>query len=226
MYLEGVNTNYISTNINGSPAKAVGHYKKTEVFENWKHWQPSQISHHGKICCEIAREWITATDYSQLNGDGIFTGPRWLRQKFKWGASAFPIFWCEAVRRDTLDCGALAALAEEVFRARGVQGYRVQLVQKFSDVATAQWKNSWSASGGNLPWINGELIYHEGNAIENGGREIKVWDASAGWWVDSKPANGYGSVVAVRVTDGKITSDRTFLWGDHVLKTGEWQEIV
>lgn len=227
MYLErGSTTSSISTN--GFSANAVeADRKKVFVFEQWQHWQPSQISHHGKLCCEITREWITATDYSQLNGDGLFTGPRWLRQKFKWGASAFPIHWCEAVRRDTLDCGALAALAEEVFRARGVKNYRVQLVQKFSDVATAQWTNSWAAEGcEHLPWVNGEMIYHEGNAIETGSGKIKVWDASAGWWVDPKPANGYGSLLAIRVSGVNLPSGRTFAWGEHSLKAGKWKEIA
>lgn len=226
MYLEGVNTNFTNTNANGSSAKAAERFDRTRasVYEQWKDWQPSQISHHGKICCEIAREWITATDYSQLNGDGLLTGPRWLRQKFKWGASSFPIFWCEAVRRDTLDCGALAALAGEIFRARGIKNLRVQLVQKFSDVATTQWTNSWGAGCTTLPWINGELIYHEGNAIETGDGKIKVWDASAGWWIDPKSGNGYGSLLAIRVSSIGVPFDKTFAWGEYCLKAGVWHE--
>src|SRR5215213_16918 len=140
MYLDGVSNNFINTSMNGS-AKTVESPEKKSVFETWKDWHPSQISHHGALCCEIAREWITATDFSELNGDCVFTGPRWLRQKFNWGASSFPIYWCEAVRRKTLDCGALAALAHEIFTARSVRSYRVQLIQKFSSVATNQWMN-------------------------------------------------------------------------------------
>src|SRR5437868_11913281 len=110
--------------------------KARDVFEKWKDWHPSQISHHGTLCCEIAREWINSTDFSELGGGSVFTGPRWLRQKFNWGASAYPIFWCEAARKETLDCGALAALAHEVFTVRGVKSFRVQLIQRFSEVAT------------------------------------------------------------------------------------------
>lgn len=228
MYLDAVssnNNNLINLEMS-SAVRAVPAFDKKRVFDEWKNWQPSQISHHGKICCEIAREWITATDFSELNGDGLSTGPRWLRQKFNWGASVFPIFWCEAVRKDTLDCGALAALAHEVFRARGVKSYRVQLVQQFSDVATSQWTKSWNAGSETLPWINGDLIYHEGCAIETGDGTIKVWDASAGWWADPKPANGYGALLAIRVSGANLPENKTLIWGQHHLKASEWREIV
>lgn len=222
MYLDAVRDNSINTNMNAA-ARTVE--RKDTVFEAWQDWHASHISHHGKICCEIAREWVTATDFSALNGDCKFTGPRWLRQKFKWGASRFPIHWCEVVRRDTLDCGALAALAHEVFTARGVRSYRAQLVQKFSRVATNQWTNSWSENCAPLAWVKDDLIYHEGCAIETGERKIKVWDASAGWWIDSKPANGYGALLAIRVSGFNLEPGELFTWGEHTLKASEWKEI-
>ena len=101
MYLDAVSKTLTETSVNGS-AQAVEAVEKKTFFEPWKDWQASQISHHGKLCCEIAREWVTATDFSELRGDCAFTGPRWLRQKFNWGASTFPIYWCEAVRRRLL----------------------------------------------------------------------------------------------------------------------------
>jgi|SRR5215213_7555262 len=222
MYLDAVNqtneTSIIETNGLGA-AKA-----PVEVFEKWREWHPSQISHHGRMCCEIAREWITATDYSEIGGGSIYAGPRWLRQKFNWGASAFPIYWCEAVRRDTLDCGALAALAHEVFTVRGVKSYRVQLVQRFSQVATNQWSRSWSdGDDTELRWIDRDLIYHEGCAIAVGKGEIKVWDASAGWWVDPKTGDGYGSLVAIRLS--AINAPTSFVWGDRRITANHWQKI-
>ena len=225
MYLDGVSN--ILTETSGGAAKVVEQHEKKAVYETWKDWQPSQISHHGGICCEIAREWITATDFSELNGDCIFTGPRWLRGKFEWGASAFPIYWCEAVRRKTLDCGALAALSHEVFRARGARSYRVQLVQKFSSVATRQWTMSWNTCGTKtLAWVNDDLIYHEGCAIETEAGRIKVWDASASWWIDPKPATGYGALLAIRLSDFDLSAGKTCRWGDYRLRAGEWQEIT
>ena len=225
MYLDAVRNISPDTNLNAAAKPAETSDKKT-VFEHWKNWHPSQISHHLKLCCEIAREWITATDFSALNGDCVLTGPRWLRQRFNWGASTFPIYWCEAVRRDTLDCGALAALAHEVFTARGVRSHRVQLVQKFSNVATSQWTNNWSENCAPLPWIKDDLIYHEGCAIETGEREIKVWDASAGWWVDSKPANGYGALLAIRLSGSDLQPNADYKWGEQIIRPNEWKEIV
>lgn len=223
MYLDAVNqtneTNIIETTNGLGVAKA-----PAEVFEKWQDWHPSQISHHGQMCCEIAREWITATDFSELGGGSLYAGPRWLRQKFNWGASSFPIYWCEAVRRHTLDCGALAALAHEVFTVRGVESYRVQLVQKFSQVATTQWSCSWSdGDATELRWIDKDLIYHEGCAIAVGNGEIKVWDASAGWWVDPKTGNGYGSLVALRISANNARSP--FVWGDRRIIANQWQKI-
>src|SRR3954469_6790410 len=155
---------------------------RSEVFTTWQDWVPSQISHHGEICCEIAREWVAAADFSFLHGSDLFTGPRWLRNTFKWVPSGYPIYWCEAVRRKVLDCGALAALAHEGFAVRGVRGFRARLVQRFSTAAPAPWSCNWSAAGTSIGWIKDDLIYHEGCAIEIGDEEIKVWDASAGWW--------------------------------------------
>lgn len=224
MYLDAVRNTTIDMNAS-TAAKAVGALENKTVFENWKDWQPSQLSHHGDLCCEIAREWVTATDYSSLSGDSKFTGPRWLRQKFNWGASTFPIYWCEAVRRDTLDCGALAALAYEVFSARAVRCHRVQLVQRFSSVATSQWTNNWSENCAPLPWIKDDLIYHEGCAIETRARAIKVWDASAGWWVDPKPADGYGALLAIRLSGYGLQPDADYEWGEQIIKPNIWQEV-
>ena len=197
---------------------------KAEVFENWKDWPPSQISHHGKICCESAREWLNATDFTSLGGGNILSGPRWLRHRFKWGASTFPIYWCEAVRRSTLDCGALAALAHEVFTIRGIKTFRVQLVQRFSRAATEQWTHGWNGSGASMLWVNNDLIYHEGCAILIDENRIKVWDASAGWWIDPRTGDGYGALLALRMNADPGTP--AFEWGRHRIATNTWQTVI
>ena len=220
MYLEGV-----SSVKEAGVVTENGFHKGTAVYEKWKDWHPSEISHHGNMCCDIAREWVTGTDVSELGGGSRLTGPRWLRQKFSWGASSFPIFWCEAVRKKTLDCGAHAALAYEVFNGRGVRAYRVQMVQRFSEIATAQWFNSWNLGEGPLPWTHGDLIYHEGCAIDVGGGEIKVWDASAGWWIDPKAKEGYGALLALRISKFGLSADITFKWGNNRVPAYEWTKL-
>ena len=198
-----------------------GYAKPAEVFERWKDWHPSRISHHGEMCCEIAREWVISTDYTSLGGGDVLSGPRWLRHRFKWGASAFPIHWCEAARRKTLDCGALAALAHELFTIRGVRSRRVQLVQRFSSVATAQWSCSWRDAGVPVSWIDRDLIYHEGCAV--GDERIKVWDASAGWWIDPRTGDGYGALLAIRIS--APGEDTVFDWGEHKLDSNKWTRV-
>lgn len=223
MYLEGVSSGAAS-----APAVGGNGHHQTEagrVFETWKDWPPSQISHHGGMCCEVAREWIISMDYSAMGGGSCsFTGPRWLRQKFKWGASSFPIHWCEVVKRKKLDCGVHAALAAEVFQARGVRTFRAQFVQEFTEVATTQWCHSW-AGGDALPWTKKDLIYHEGCAIATDGNSIKVWDPSAGWWVDPKASSGYGAVLAVRISGDNLPEDLYLDWGKFKLAAGEWVQL-
>ena len=70
----------------------------TRASRTGRTFPASYISHHGAPCCDIAREWITGMDFSQLNAGHPLTGPRWLRKHFKWGPSKWPMHWCEAVQ--------------------------------------------------------------------------------------------------------------------------------
>jgi hypothetical protein len=221
MYLDGVKQ-IVKTTENGNHSYQT---VEAEVYQTWKDWPASEISHHGKLCCDIAREWVTSNDFSELNGASILTGPRWLRQKFSWGASSFPIYWCEAVQKKTLDCGALAALSYEVFRSRGIKALRVQMVQRFSEVSTFQWANSWSDGSAPLKWTKNDLIYHEGCAIVVANNDIKIWDSSTGWWIDPKTSDGYGSLLALRISDWNIQDNSYFTWGVNVLAAYKWLQL-
>ena len=193
------------------------------LFNPWEQWRPSPISHHGGACCEIAREWVAATDFALLNGGSRLTGPRWLRQRFEWGPGTYPIFWCEVLKKKKLDCGVHAALAHEVFTRRGVKSFRAQLVQEFSPDAATQWQSAWTNDKAVTDWISDEYIYHEGCAVEVRENRLKLWDSSAGCWIDPKTTNGYGSVRAVRIAS-KITSNG-FHWGAHSITTNTWIEL-
>ena len=222
MSLDAVRTTAVSVQPEPIISAAASH--EADVFDRWRDWSPSVISHHGTTCCEAAREWLIAKDFSSLNGQSERTGPRWLRQRFKWGASEFPIFWCEAIDKTTLDCGALACLTYEIFTARGVICHRVQMVQQFSELSSSQWANSWGDGDSALPWTNGQLIYHEGCAIDQGD-EIKVWDPSAGWWVNPITGNGYGSLLAMRISGPFLRTNTPVLWGTNVLTPYEWTDL-
>jgi len=220
MYLESVNSSTAvaeyEVTTNGNDARS-----QFAVFDTWKDWQPTVLAHHGRACCEMAREWVGALDHSLLNGSPVSTGPRWIREKYNWGACSHPIHWCEAVEKKTLDCGALAALAYEAFLLRGVRVLRAQFVQRYSALATKQWSCSWS-DGRPLAWTADDLIYHEGCAIVLRDNEIKLWDASAGWRIPVQSGRGYGSLLAIRVScDG---TDEVAC-GEHILKTKRWHEL-
>ena len=192
----------------------------------WQHFPYSCFSHHGDACCEVAREWVLANDFAQLNGGDLSTGPRWLRQKYEWGPSSWPMHWCDVVERKVIDCGAHAALAHEAFTARGVTAFRAQFIQKYSSDATAQWRKKWGDEQVSDHWLTDDNIYHEGNALLVGEDEVKLWDASAGWWVNPRQAGGYGSLVAVRIfADGQWGGGDGFRWGEHRIKPNEWHQI-
>lgn len=192
---------------------------------NWEHFPASTISHHGRLCCDIAREWITGMDFSQLNAGHPLTGPRWLRKKFKWGPSKWPIHWCEAVEEETLDCGALGALSHALFLARGVRSFPAQLILEFNDVSMRHWTETWGAAGSCAPWISAGLIYHEGCAVAVSENEIKLWDATATWWINPKQFGGYAGLLATRVFDGKSASPSIFTWGEHRIPANVWHKV-
>ena len=193
----------------------------------WETFPYSCLSHHGGRCCDIARDWIVAMDFAQLNGADLASGPRWLRQKYKWGPSAWPMHWCELVERDTIDCGAHAALSREVFAARGLACFPAQLVQTYSEEATEQWRGSWQAEDVSCHWLDGRHIYHEATGVLVGDRQFKIWDGSAGSWVNPRQQSGYGAPVAVRIfADDQRALDEGFVWGERRIRPNVWNQIA
>ncbi len=191
----------------------------------WQHSPASTISHHGTACCDIAREWIVGMDFSQLNAGNPLTGPRWLRKQFKWGPSKWPIHWCEAVQQEVLDCGALGALSHQLFLERGVRSFPAQFILEFNDVSTRHWSETWGAAGSCTPWIADGLIYHEGCAVAVSNTEIKLWDATATWWINPKQFGGYAGLLAARIFDPQADGSAVYTWGKHQLLPNKWQKI-
>jgi hypothetical protein len=192
----------------------------------WQDFPYSRLSDHGAACCDIARAWVVAMDFAQLNGGEPVSGPRWLRQRYKWGPSPWPIHWCEVVKRKTIDCGAHAALAHEAFTARGLTAFPAQLVQRYSDSATEQWRSKWAEEDVSCHWLDGDHIYHEATALLVGEDEVRIWDSSAGSWVDPRQNGGYGSLAAVRIfVDGHSVADG-FAWGERRLKPNIWVQLA
>jgi len=191
--------------------------------DRWQDFPFSCLSHHGEACCEIAREWVVANDFAQLNGGDVLSGPRWMRAKYEWGPSVWPLHWCDAVSSKVIDCGAHSALAHEAFIARGLTAYRAQFVQRYSADATAQWRLQWGDEQASDHWLADDVIYHEGNALLVGEGEVKLWDGSAGWWLNPRQIGGYGSVASVRIF---ADTDQPLRWGDHLIVPNTWHQIA
>jgi hypothetical protein len=191
----------------------------------WRECPNSYVSHHGSACCDIAHEWLLAFDFAQLNGGDLLTGPRWIREHSSWGPSAWPIHWCEAVDRKVVDCGVHAALAHEVFAARSLPAFRAQFVQRYSSDAAASWRANWKEKQVSDHWIDGDAIYHEGNAVLIGRDEVKLWDGSAGWWINPRQDAGYGSLAAVRIAADSGSFPDGLRWGDRRIEVNQWVRV-
>ena len=189
----------------------------------WKKLPPSQLLHHGGRCCQVAREWLGAMDYSLLADTNPLSGPRWLRERYQWGPSRWPIYWCEAVGEKSLDCGALAALARELFGARGLVSLPVQLIMQFSEQAASQWQKRWSGATGALQWTCGHLAYHEACAIVVDD-QLRIWDAANGCWLLPEQNAGYGATLALRVCRGNSHSFEKILWGSYYIFMDLWKD--
>ena len=191
----------------------------------WCAFPNSLISHHGAACCDIAHEWLIAYDFAQLNGADVLSGPRWIREHSAWGPTVWPIHWCEAVDAKIVDCGVHAALAHEVFRSRGVTSFRAQFVQRYSGETAASWRQNWSQMGASEHWIDGESIYHEGNSVLMDRNTMKLWDGSAGCWINPRGTSGYGSLSAVRIEAEGPDVPRHLNWGSRTIPVNEWVAV-
>jgi hypothetical protein len=133
--------------------------------------------------------------------------------------------WCEVVKRDVIDCGAHSALAHEVFTARGLTAFPAQLVQTYSADSTEQWRGSWQAHDVSCHWLDGEHIYHEVTGVLVG-ESLKLWDGSAGSWVNPRQNGGYGAVTAVRIfADGEHARSDGLPWGERLIRPNLWNQL-
>ena len=195
------------------------------AVDKWKTFPASQIADHGQTCCRVARAWLRRMDASLTDSSDLATGPRWIRQRYAWGPSSWPIHWCEAVEEKVLDCGALAAISRELFLARGVECYATQFIQRYTPDAAAHWHANWESEQSCVPhWIRDDLVYHEGCAVITEEGRVKIWDPTPGWWVNSKQFDGYGSVLALRISVPSGPG-RDFQWGQHNIAPNAWRKI-
>lgn len=203
-----------------------GDVARKAIHDRWADFPISILSHHGADCCESARSWLCNMDFAQLNGSDRASGPRWIRKQYEWGPSAWPLHWCEALGSDVIDCGAHSALAHEAFRARGLTAFRVQFVQSYDARAVAQWRTKWQSENVSDHWLGQGHIYHEGNALLVGDDEVKLWDGSAGHWLNPAQTRGYGSILALRLfSEGADETPPALRWGSHHFPPDVWHSF-
>lgn len=190
---------------------------------SWAPWAarvPSALADHGAECCATGRAWFLAMDRSLWRGQG---GPAWIRRRYDWGPTRWPLHWCEAVSEKELCCGAQAALSIEAFRARGVHAVPVQLVQRYDPHNVPHWHSRWTQCGANPAWAAEGTVYHEACALIEE-EQVRVWNPTATRWVSPEDVSGYASVVAIRI-GGAAPAARTVSWGSLRLPVGEWAAL-
>jgi hypothetical protein len=199
------------------------------LLERWAEQPLSCLVHHGKACCDRAQRWLLATDVSLRDECSLLAGPRWLRLRYKWGPTVWPISWCEAIQQKELDCGALAWMTREVFTARGIRAFPAQLIQRYNMEAVAHWSSAWNKAGASDNWLkagNG-LVYHEACGVEVSEGVVRIWDPSAGWWLEETPASeGYGSLAAIKLLDPTGEAAGAMLtWAGQPVQVGQWSSV-
>ena len=187
------------------------------AWAQWAACAPSTLAHHGGECCTAARAWFMAMDRSMWRGHG---GPGWIHRRWPWGPSQWPLYWCEAVEAEELDCGAHQAMTLESFRARGVRALPVQLVQRQEAHHYPHWLGRWSGAGASPLWAGQGAAYHEACATLVDGR-AEVWDPTVGAWLSPENVRGVRSIAAVRIGGADETGE-VVSWRGLRVPLGVW----
>ncbi|HEX9939020.1 MAG TPA: hypothetical protein VGB15_17900 [Longimicrobium sp.] len=187
------------------------------AWAQWAACAPSALAHHGGECCTAARAWFMAMDRSMWRGHG---GPGWIHRHWPWGPSQWPLYWCEAVEAEELDCGAHQAMTLESFRARGVRAVPVQLVQRQEAHHYPHWLGRWSGAGASPLWAGQGAAYHEACATLVDGR-AEVWDPTVGAWLSPENVRGVRSIAAVRIGGADETGE-VVSWRGLCVPLGVW----
>jgi hypothetical protein len=129
-----------------------------------------------------------------------------------------------------LDCGALAALACEGLRGRGIPALQTQLIRFYGRLNGVQWSEIWRDD--NIPsgWVEDAFVYHEVCAVlQDGERKIEIWDPTGNYWIDPSQVVGYSSPVAIRVVGQDYLDyhvEEPLQWGSYHLKPNEWLLLI
>lgn len=184
---------------------------------------PDVLMHKDSPCCHHARIWLQAMarsfDFSITDASSL-SGPGWLRQRYNWGPSPWPIHWCEAVNLTTIDCGLFRAFAVEIFRAKGVEAWPAQVLREQQEHATRHWVALWEKLPGSFQWAARGFVYHEVVAVRTNGHHCRIYDPTDGNWIDRTRVKGHNGHFAVRVE-----SPEFFDWQGLSVGGFKWLEL-
>lgn len=178
-----------------------------------EHSRPTELSHHGASCCDVAMAWFRAMARAQPS---TRIGLAWIADRWRWAPAHWPVFWCVVAASDRIDCGGHAALGRALCDARGVDAVAIQLLERYEATTTESWRAQWTRSGSSLTWTWGPYAYHEVIATHDG-EQLHLWDVSSARAVD-EPHAGYGGVVALRIV-GPNCDTR---WSGYAIAPGPW----
>ena len=183
--------------------------------------KPSRLSEHGHECCSNAKEWFFAMDCSLGTYRSSTPPPTWIRRRFDWGPTRWPLYWCRAVESPTLDCGALADLTRNALLHRGLSALSCQIVEKFNRDNVSHWRRAWEKAGVPANWTSDIYAYHEICAILEG-NSVSLWDPTDNKWVVNMD-EGYGSLQALRITpDENLRTPEALRCNGQEVLVGNW----
>jgi hypothetical protein len=113
-----------------------------------------------------------------------------------------------------------AVFARAIFAAKGLKVHGGQVIRQQDAATVAHWREKWAQNPEAFPWIGQEHVFHEIVAVQINEDEVKIYDPTDGYWLDSEICAGHNSHIAIR-----IDSPRTFAWGKTRLGRGQWTKI-
>lgn len=147
--------------------------------------------------------------------------PAWLYEKFDWGPSTWPVYWCEAAEAESIDCGVFAAIARALLLARDVPAAAVQLVEKFNEKNVENWRARWMSASAGVDWLEPPFCYHEAVGLIDG-NTLTIWDPLDQKRVTPHVTGGYGKVVFLRIFEPVEEKRDTVQWEHTEVEVGRW----